>query len=83
MVGGATYRSFRNISGMPGASAYLVDSILNDQKKMIVCSVEGEYEQNDICIGVPCIIGKNGVEEIIDFDYEKGRFKVQCSCAMN
>jgi malate dehydrogenase len=45
----------------PGASvAYLVDSILNDQKKMIACSVffEGEYEQNDICIGVPCIIGK-------------------------
>jgi malate dehydrogenase len=30
--------------------------------KMIACSVfvEGEYEQNDICIGVPCIIGKNG-----------------------
>jgi malate dehydrogenase len=55
----------------PGASvAYLVDSILNDQKKMIACSVfvEGEYEQNDICIGVPCIIGKNGVEEIIEID---------------
>jgi malate dehydrogenase len=35
---------------------------------MIACSVflEGEYGQNDICIGVPCIIGKNGVEEIID-----------------
>jgi malate/lactate dehydrogenase len=52
-----------------GASvAFLVDSILNDQKKMIACSVfvEGEYGQNDICIGVPCIIGKNGIEEILD-----------------
>jgi malate dehydrogenase len=52
----------------PGASVALVDSILNDQKKMIACSVfvEGEYGQNDICIGVPCIIGKNGIEEILD-----------------
>ena len=29
--------------------------------------MEGEYGQNDICIGVPVLIGKNGVEEIIDF----------------
>jgi malate/lactate dehydrogenase len=64
-------------------SVCLVDSILNDQKKMIACSVfvEGEYEQNDICIGVPCIIGKNGVEEIIEIelnDKEKQRLlKVQ------
>jgi malate dehydrogenase len=40
----------------PGASvAYLVDSILNDQKKMIACFC---FVENDICIGVPCIIGK-------------------------
>lgn len=71
MVGGATLTGLLGTSAWyaPGASvAYLVDSILNDQKKMIACSVfvEGEYGQNDICIGVPCIIGKNGVEEIID-----------------
>ena len=46
---------------------------------MIACSafVEGEYGQNDICIGVPCIIGKNGVEEILDIklnDAEKALF---------
>jgi malate dehydrogenase len=37
---------------------------------MIPCSVflEGEYGQNDICIGVPCIIGKNGIEKIIEID---------------
>jgi malate dehydrogenase len=33
----------------------------------LFCFVEGEY-QNDICIGVPCIIGKNGVEEIIEIE---------------
>jgi malate dehydrogenase len=71
MVGGATLTGLLGTSAWyaPGASvAYLVDSILNDQKKMIACSVfvEGEYGQEDICIGVPCIIGKNGVEEIVD-----------------
>ena len=71
MVGGATLTGLLGTSAWyaPGASvAFLVDSILNDQKKMIACSVfvEGEYGQDDICIGVPCIIGKNGVEEILD-----------------
>lgn len=82
MVGGATLTGLLGTSAWyaPGASvAYLVDSILNDQKKMIACSVfvEGEYGQNDICIGVPCIIGKNGVEEIVDIklnDQEKSLF---------
>lgn len=83
MVGGATLTALLGTSAWyaPGASvAYLVDSILNDQKKMIACSVylEGEYAQNDICIGVPCIIGKNGVEAIIDIhlnDAEKVLFE--------
>lgn len=71
MVGGATLTGLLGTSAWyaPGASvAYLVDSILNDQRKMIACSVflEGEYGLNDICIGVPCIIGKNGIEEIVD-----------------
>lgn len=82
MVGGATLTGLLGTSAWyaPGASvAYLVDSILNDQKKMIACSVfvEGEYGQNDICIGVPCIIGKNGVEEILNIhlnDQEKALF---------
>lgn len=82
MVGGATLTGLLGTSAWyaPGASvAYLVDSILNDQKKIIACSVylEGEYGQNDICIGVPCIIGKNGVEKIVDIklnDAEKALF---------
>ncbi|MBA0883274.1 malate dehydrogenase [Flavobacterium undicola] len=82
MVGGATLTGLLGTSAWyaPGASvAFLVDSILNDQKRMIACSVyvEGEYGQNDICIGVPCIIGKNGVEEILTIqlnDQEKALF---------
>ena len=82
MVGGATLTALLGTSAWyaPGASvAYLVDSILNDQKKMIPCSVlvECEYGQNDICIGVPCIIGKNGIEQIVDIhlnDAEKALF---------
>jgi malate dehydrogenase len=71
MVGGATLTKLLGTSAWyaPGASvAYLVDSILNDQKRMIPCSVylEGEYGLNDICIGVPCIIGAKGVESIVD-----------------
>ena len=71
MVGGATLTKLLGTSAWyaPGASvSFLVDSILNDKKRIIPCSVylEGEYNQRDICIGVPCIIGRNGVDSIID-----------------
>lgn len=83
MVGGATLTKLLGTSAWyaPGASvAYLVDSILNDQKRMIPCSVylDGEYGQSDICIGVPCIIGKNGLESIVDINLnqaEKQKFE--------
>ena len=76
MVGGATLTKLLGTSAWyaPGASvAYLVDSILNDYKKIIPCSVflDGEYNLGDICIGVPCIIGANGVESIIDIELNK------------
>ena len=91
MVGGATLTGLLGTSAWyaPGASvAYLVDSILNDQKKMIACSVflEGEYDQNDICIGVPCIIGKNGIEEIVTIqlsDSEKALFSKSAEAVRN
>lgn len=72
MVGGATLTGLLGTSAWyaPGAAAaYLVESIIHDQKKIIPCCValEGEYGQNDICIGVPCVIGKNGLEEILDY----------------
>ena len=83
MVGGATLTGLLGTSAWmaPGASAaYLVDSIINDQKKMIPCSayLEGEYGYNDITIGVPCIIGKDGIEKIVELplnDNEKELFE--------
>ncbi|MCH1431490.1 MAG: malate dehydrogenase [Flavobacteriaceae bacterium] len=73
MVGGATLTKLLGTSAWyaPGASvAFLVDSILNDYKRLIPCSVllEGEYGLKDLCIGVPCIIGANGIESIVDVD---------------
>ena len=83
MVGGATLTKLLGTSAWyaPGAAiSYLVESILNDSKRIIPCSVylDGEYGQSDLCIGVPCVIGKNGVEEILDLklnDDEKLKFK--------
>ena len=91
MVGGATLTKLLGTSAWyaPGASvAYLVDSIINDQKRMIPCSVflEGEYGQNDICIGVPCIIGKDGVEAIVDVklnEAEQAKFDQSAQAVRN
>lgn len=91
MVGGATLTGLLGTSAWyaPGASvAYLVDSILNNQKKMIACSValDGEYGQSDICIGVPCIIGRNGIEEILSInldDAEKALFAKSADAVRN
>jgi malate dehydrogenase len=91
MVGGATLTGLLGTSAWyaPGASvAFLVDSILNNQKKMIACSVylEGEYGQSDICVGVPCIIGENGVEEILDIklnEEEKALFAKSADAVRN
>ncbi|MGY6559319.1 MAG: malate dehydrogenase [Nitritalea sp.] len=91
MVGGATLTKLLGTSAWyaPGASvAYLVDSILNDQKRIIPCSVylDGEYGESDICIGVPCIIGKGGVEEILALDLneeEKALFAKSAAAVRN
>ena len=87
MVGGATLTKLLGTSAWyaPGASvAYLVNSILHDQKRIIPCSVmlDGEYGQSDICIGVPTIIGKNGWEKIMDLnlnDKESASFEKSSS----
>lgn len=82
MVGGATLTKLIGTSAWyaPGAgTAAIVESILRDEKKLLPCSVslEGEYGQSDIAIGVPVVIGKNGWEKIIDLhlsDDEKTAF---------
>ncbi|MCX8020191.1 MAG: malate dehydrogenase [Chitinophagaceae bacterium] len=73
MVGGATLTALLGTSAWyaPGAAvAALVEAIIRDEKKLYPCCValEGEYGQQDICLGVPVIIGKNGWEKIIDFE---------------
>jgi len=72
MVGGATLTKLIGTSAWyaPGAAgAALVKSIVRDEKKLFSCcvSLNGEYGQKDICLGVPVVIGKNGWEKIIDF----------------
>lgn len=73
MVGGATLTGLLGTSAWyaPGAAgAFVVESIIKNQKKLIPSCValEGEYGQNDICIGVPTIIGRNGVEKIVEVE---------------
>jgi malate dehydrogenase len=75
MVGGATLTGLLGTSAWyaPGAAvASLVESIVFDQKKIHPCSVylEGEYGQSDICIGVPVILGANGIEKIVEIDLD-------------
>lgn len=83
MVGGATLTGLLGTSAWyaPGAAAaYVVESILKDQRKVVPSCVmlEGEWGQDDLCIGVPCIIGSNGVEQVLEIeisDAEKKRFE--------
>ena len=81
-VGGATLTKLLGTSAWyaPGAAvSALVQAIACDQKKLFPCSVllEGEYGQKDVCVGVPVIIGKNGVEKIVEVkldEAEKAKF---------
>lgn len=81
-IGGATLVKLLGTSAWyaPGAAvAGLVHSIVGDQKKLIPCSafLSGEYGEADICLGVPCIIGRNGIENIVEVslnEEEKQKF---------
>tara|TARA_R110002072_G_scaffold135791_6_gene277508 strand:+ start:3568 stop:4491 length:924 start_codon:yes stop_codon:yes gene_type:complete len=78
-VGGATLTKLLGTSAWyaPGAAvSSMVQAIACDQKKMFPCSVmlQGEYGLTDLCIGVPVILGKNGIEKIVEIplsDQEK------------
>ena len=82
-VGGATLTKLLGTSAWyaPGAAvSSLVQAIACDQKKLFPCSVllDGEYGLSDICIGVPVILGKNGIEEIVSIplsDDEKDKLQ--------
>ena len=73
MVGGATLTKLLGTSAWyaPGAAgAQMVKAILHNEKKLISASalLDGEYGEKDLCIGVPCIIGKDGIEKIVEFE---------------
>ncbi|SNR47533.1 malate dehydrogenase (NAD) [Lutibacter agarilyticus] len=72
-VGGATLTKLLGTSAWyaPGAAvSEMVKAIALDSKKMFPCSalLDGEYGLSDISIGVPCIIGKNGIEQIVEVE---------------
>ena len=72
-VGGATLTKLLGTSAWyaPGAAiSEMVKAIALDSKKMFPCScyLDGEYGLKDLCIGVPAIIGKNGVEKILEIE---------------
>ena len=72
-VGGATLTKLLGTSAWyaPGAAvSSMVQAIACDQKKVFPCSVmlDGQYGFEDICLGVPVVIGKNGIEQIIEIE---------------
>ena len=72
-VGGATLTGLLGTSAWyaPGAAVSgLVQAIACDQQKMFPCSalLDGEYGLSNLCIGVPVILGKNGIEKIVEIN---------------
>ncbi|MFD1096734.1 malate dehydrogenase [Salegentibacter chungangensis] len=75
-VGGATLTKLLGTSAWyaPGAAVSgLVQAIACDQKKMFPCSamLDGEYGLEDLCIGVPAILGKDGLEKIVELELDE------------
>jgi len=87
-VGGATLTGLLGTSAWyaPGAAvSSLVQAIACDQKKMFPCSIllEGEHGYNDVCVGLPVILGKNGIEQVVELDLnEKEQAQLQNSVEM-
>lgn len=81
--GGAEIVGHLGTSGYYGpgmAIAYMVEAILYDNKAIVPSSVllQGEYDSNDVCVGVPVVLGRNGVEKVVEIDLKestKAKFK--------
>lgn len=86
-VGGATLTKLLGTSAWyaPGAAvSEMVKAIALDSKKMFPCSalLDGEYGLSDISIGVPCIIGENGIEKVVEVELSEAELaKIQESAA--
>jgi len=83
--GGAEIVKHLGTSGYYGpgrAIAHMVEAILNDSRTIVSCSVllDGEYGHSDVTVGVPVILGRNGIEEIVQMTLStKTREKFQVS----
>ncbi len=69
--------------GIATTAARMVSIVLHDEKQIMPASMElcGEYGEEGLFVGVPCVIGKNGVEEVIELpltDEEKAKFHACC-----
>jgi malate dehydrogenase len=90
-VGGATLTKLLKTSAWyaPGAAAAaMVEAIALDSKKLMPCCValDGEYGESDLCIGVPVVLGKNGMEKIVEYKLpaeEKAKFDESVQAARN
>ena len=74
--GGEIVKLMKNSSAFvaPATCAIeMAESFLKNQKKILPCStyLSGEYGQNDIFIGVPIIIGRQGVEKILEVKFDE------------
>lgn len=91
MVGGATLTKMLGTSAWyaPGAAAaHIVESIINDEKKVFPSCVhlEGQYGQDDLYIGAPAVIGRNGAEKVIEINLnetEKAAFAKSAEAVRN
>jgi malate dehydrogenase len=55
------------------AIATMVDAIANDRRRILpcVCNLDGEYSQTDITVGVPAILGRNGIEQVVELPLDE------------
>ena len=91
MVGGATLTGLLGTSAWyaPGAAAaQVVKAVLHNEKLLLPCSVmlEGEYGHEDVCVGVPVILGKDGVEKVVELELneeEKALFDASVAACKN
>lgn len=71
--------------GIGAACADIIKAIFHDEKRVIPASVllNGEYGQKEVACGVPCVIGRNGIEDIIELDLnEKEKAQMESTCAV-
>jgi malate dehydrogenase len=74
--GGAEIVSYLKTSGYYGPGrgiVHMIDAIFDDTKEVVASSVylNGEYGHNDVCVGVPVVLGSKGVESIIKLDLDQ------------